>query len=400
MDLKSVFESASKTLHEWKFPGSFGSAWPLGKFDVISGIVQISTQVHKACNKCSGTMPIPICNACGKNSGNSVKINSGLGNGDFILWGIGDSKDMPHYPSFAFIPFDECLDPGNAQFGKNFWETRCVPVVVAKFDADSCYRKYPSVFVGDQGLGLEGERFFAGSRIPLGWTKDSLAEDADASMYVIAWIGYLHNPVEHFLINQSNQPGSTLESYSIDQSGELGVVACHIVPEEILAEFLPLYDAAKPQLSALTELATSPRQFALVDGAYVAGPNSSELLSKMTTKDSRTEVAEWNKETWGNIDPNSWYIGDSWKAQLDSLDLGDKFIDALFETAGGQEGGSGYIIARADSLRLRGQMAACQKIINRLEAEYASYLNDQNRQMIRAMNLTPAGHPLGSWSFN
>ena len=398
MDLKGLFTNVARTLEEWRFPGGLDTVMPLGDFDVVSGTVLVSTQVHKSCKKCSDSMPIAICNACGKNSGNSVKINSGLGNGNFGLWGLGQRQQMPENPFYTYLPFDECLDPRNEQIFKNLWQTPYVPIVVAKFDADSFYRNHPWIFVGDKDFGIDGERFFSGARIPLGMTMDSLAPNADASMYVIAWVGYLHDPSAHFFMNQANLPGGYSISNPSEQSGELGIVACHMVPEELLAEFLPLYNAAKPQLSAFADLATSPREFALVGGAYVAGPNSSKMLSQMTTKDSRPEVADVNKQLWSEH-PRLWFVGESWQYQLESNASAERLIDSWFETAR-RVGGAGDLIARADSLRLRGQVAASQAAVKRIEKEYVSSMDDQNRMMIRAMAATPAGHPIGMWSFN
>jgi hypothetical protein len=396
--LSNNFGAISKPMYQW---GQFFGAElvaPLGNFNSPSGTVLISTFIPKTCHKCEDAMPLSICNACGKNPNNSVKVNAGLGSGNYQLWGFGDSENSPEYPHFFHIPFDKCLEPDNKNFGKNFAETSAIPVIVAKFDADSFYRNYPTVFVGDKSIALDGLNFVSSSKVALGMTREGVRPDQEANIYVIAWIGYLHDPSTHFFMDKDN----IAEGYSMPESygksdGELGVIACSVVPEELLVDFMPIYNANESRISDYRNLATGVREFALLNGAYIGGPEVTMLISNSGVTDSRKELADYNEKTWMNHGQHFWFIGTSWRRQLESLEFGSAYVKITFQVAQ-QAGGPSDAIAVADSLRLRGQVTACQAILDRVESDYKGSLTEQNQMMIKAMKLTPAGHMIGSWS--
>jgi hypothetical protein len=55
-------------------------------------------------------------------------------------------------------------------------------------------------------------------------------------------------------------------------------------------------------------------------------------------------------------------------------------------------------LRQGEALGTRGQVTACQAILDRVESDYKGSLTEQNQMMIKAMKLTPAGHMIGSWS--
>ena len=398
IDLSNSFGAISKPMHQWGQHFGGEVIFPFGSFNSPSGTVLISTFIPKMCRKCEDSMPLSICNACGKNSNNSVKVNAGLGSGDYQLWGGGSSGNLPEYPHYLHIPFDECLEPENKNFEKNFALTSAIPVIVAKFDADSFYRNYPTIFVGDKNIGLDGANFFSSSKVGLGMTFGGVDPDQEASIYVIAWIGYLHDPSTHFFMDTDNIPeGYSLPESSGKSDGELGVIACSVVPEELLVDFMPIYNASESRISEYRNLATGVREFALLHGAYIGGTEVPMLISNSGITDSRKELADHNEEIWTNHGQDFGYIGASWGRQLQSLELGSAYLKIISQAA--QQAGDPLVaITVADSLRLRGQVTACQAIIDRVESDYKGSLTEQNQMMIKAMKLTPAGHMIGSWS--
>ena len=106
IDLSNNFGAISKPMHQWRPLFGAEVVSPFGYFNAPSGTVLISTFIPKICHKCEDAMPLSICNACGKNPNNSVKVNAGLGSGDYQLWGFGDSGNLPQNPSFLQISFD------------------------------------------------------------------------------------------------------------------------------------------------------------------------------------------------------------------------------------------------------------------------------------------------------
>lgn len=396
MEHSEIFNQLAQPMLQWDFPISSQFA-PLGAFEITTGELIVSSQFPKACRKCSEKMPQSICNACGKNPSNAIKINSGLGNGIFELYALGDENSFPERPHSLMIAFDQCVNFSSESFANSFPTTKVLPVVVGTFDIDSFYRNYPSVFVGDRNIAIDGASFSTNSWVPLGFTTDILPPDSKALIYVIAWIGYLHDPSVHFLFN-----AKVSEVYKHDtgnnMDGQLGVIACNIVPEELLQGFIEKYKKNKHELEQFTSLATNKREFALAGGVYLKGSDTADLLAKLSSTDSRGELAELNQEYWKSW-PKHWFVGHSWKNQLEYQELGSKLIELTLDSAK-KVGGPSDLIAMADSLRLRGQMKAWAEMVKGIESQYANKLSDQDKMMIEAMKLTPAGHPIGSWSFN